>query len=399
MVTSIARHAVTTITRHADVGETTQHLIRFDPRDRRICVTVEIVFGERMATMRWRPGSGRLVTVMAVCFGLTVVITRLYLMASGYPKIGGKTYHIAHALFGGLLLVIACLVMFLFAGRAALNTAAALSGVGLGLFIDEVGKFITSDNDYFFPLAAPIIYLAFLLIVLVARYAARNRKRPPTLVLADVTGQVAMDLGSPITVEQRNTLLDTLGTIDRSGFTPDTVALADALDTYLRTTHERAVPSRFARLSSAYRRAEDALLPRPVLAGVLITVLIGHAVWTLLRLVLALIVISGWHSPWTAVNHFLDVTQNHGWKALVGLGIAAVAEVLVGIGCAVAAVAWIRGRADIGVRLGIWSSIISLTLVNVLASYFSQFLTVFTAIAEALLLWLLIRYRTRYCSV
>ncbi|MVU81393.1 hypothetical protein GPX89_29635 [Nocardia sp. ET3-3] len=338
-------------------------------------------------------------TLMAVAFGLTVVITRLYLMASGYPKIGGKTYHIAHALFGGLLLVIACLVMFLFASRAALTTAALLSGIGLGLFIDEVGKFITSDNDYFFPLAAPIIYLAFLLIVLVARYAARSRVRPPALVLADVTTQVGMDLGAPISVEQRNTLLHSIDTVDRGGFSPDTVALCDALGTYLRTTHERAESSRFARLRHTYRRVEDALLPQRALAAVLIAVLIGHAVWTLLRLVLALIVISGWRSPSTALNHFLDVTQNHGWKALVGLGIAAVAEVLVGVGCAVAAVAWIRGRADIGVRLGIWSSIISLTLVNVLASYFSQFLTVFTAIAEALLLWLLIRYRTRYCSV
>ncbi|MGW3541299.1 hypothetical protein ACWDNI_12235 [Nocardia niigatensis] len=357
------------------------------------------MFGERVARTRWRPGSGRLVTIMAVCFGLTVVITRLYLMAAGYPKIGGSTYHIAHALFGGLLLVIACLVMFLFAGRAALTTAAALSGVGLGLFIDEVGKFITSDNDYFFPLAAPIIYLAFLLIVLVARYAARSRVRPPALILADVTEQVGMDVGGTISVEQRNYLLTALDRIDRSGFTPDTVALCEALGTYLRTSHESARPSRFARLRHAYRRAEDAVLPQPVLATVLITVLIGHAVWTLLRLVLAVIVLAVWHSPWTALNHFLDVTQNHGWKALVGLGIAAVAELLVGVGCAVAAGAWIRGRADIGVRLGIWSNILSLTVVNVLASYFSQFLTVFTAVAEALLLWLLIRYRTRYCSV
>ncbi|MEU1205666.1 hypothetical protein [Nocardia sp. NPDC005825] len=357
------------------------------------------MFGERVAMMRWRPGSGRLVTIMAVCFGLTVVITRLYLMAAGYPKIGGSTYHIAHALFGGLLLVIACLVMFLFAGRGSLTTAAALSGVGLGLFIDEVGKFITSDNDYFFPLAAPIIYLAFLLIVLVARYAARSRVRPPALLLADVVEQVGMDVGTQISVEQRNALLHSLDRVDRGGFTPDTVALCDALGDYLRTTHEAARPSRFGRLRRAYRRAEDAVLPQRVMAAVLITVLIGHAVWTLLRLVLAVIVLAGWHSPSPALDHFLDVTQNHGWKALAGLGIAAVAELLVGIGCAVAAAQWMRGRVDIGVRLGIWSNILSLTVVNVLASYFSQFLTVFTAIAEALLLWLLIRYRARYCSV
>lgn len=360
---------------------------------------MEGVFGARIAVMRWRPGSGRLVTIMAVCFGLTVVITRLYLMSTGYPKIGGSTYHIAHALFGGLLLVIASLVMLLFAGRGALTTAAVLSGIGLGLFIDEVGKFITADNNYFFPLAAPIIYLAFLLIVLVARFAARSRVRPPDLVLADVIEEVSMDIGAPMPTDQHNALLSRLDNLDRSGFTPDTVRLCDALEEYLRTTHETTRPARFARLRAAFGRVEDAVLPRPVLAVVLITVLIGHAVWTLLRLVLAVIVLAGWQSPWRELNHFLDVTQNHGWKALVGLGIAAVAELVVGVGCAVAAGAWIRGRVDIGVRLGIWSNILSLTVVNVLASYFSQFATVFTAIAEAVLLWLLIRYRTRYCAL
>ena len=44
--------------------------------------------------------------------------------------------------------------------------SAVLSGVGIGLFIDEVGKFITQTNDYFYPAAAPIIYAFFLLTAL-----------------------------------------------------------------------------------------------------------------------------------------------------------------------------------------------------------------------------------------
>jgi hypothetical protein len=83
---------------------------------------------------------------------------------------------IAHLLWGGLLLFIAALLPRMLANRYALNVAAMLSGVGVGRFIDEVGKFITRNNDYFYPAAAPIIYAFFLLAVLVYLRV----RRPPS---------------------------------------------------------------------------------------------------------------------------------------------------------------------------------------------------------------------------
>jgi hypothetical protein len=59
--------------------------------------------------------------------------------------------HIAHALWGGLLLTIAVFLPLAFANRWAIQANALLGGTGIGLLIDEVGRFITQANDYFLP--------------------------------------------------------------------------------------------------------------------------------------------------------------------------------------------------------------------------------------------------------
>ena len=114
-----------------------------------------------------RQDAGRYLLLTLLSFAASVSLTRLFLYLTGYPQIGGGTLHIAHLLWGGLLLFIAALVPLIFANRWVYTSAALLAGAGVGLFIDEVGKFITRTNDYFYPPAAPTIYAFFLLTVLV----------------------------------------------------------------------------------------------------------------------------------------------------------------------------------------------------------------------------------------
>ena len=80
----------------------------------------------------------------------TILLVRAFLAATGYPQVGGKSQlHIAHMLWGGLGLTVALGMLLLFQSDVWKPVAAVVGGVGFGTFIDELGKFITKDNDYF----------------------------------------------------------------------------------------------------------------------------------------------------------------------------------------------------------------------------------------------------------
>ncbi|MCW3840210.1 hypothetical protein ONA70_08890 [Micromonospora yasonensis] len=107
---------------------------------------------------------------------VTVLLLRAYLKATGYPQLGGGGLHIAHVLWGGLLLAVGLGVALVFLGGGARTAGAIIGGIGFGLFIDEVGKFVTTRTDYFYAPAAGIIYGAFALLVLLTQ-AVRGRMR------------------------------------------------------------------------------------------------------------------------------------------------------------------------------------------------------------------------------
>lgn len=109
---------------------------------------------------------------------MTILGTRAFLAVTGYPQIGNDSLHIAHVLWGGAFLTVAFLILLLSDTPNKLF-AALLGGVGFGLFIDEVGKFVTQDNNYFYEPAVGIMYISFLLIWFISRLLiVRNEKQP-----------------------------------------------------------------------------------------------------------------------------------------------------------------------------------------------------------------------------
>jgi len=101
---------------------------------------------------------------------------RFYLNATGYPQVGGGTLHIAHMLFGGLLMLAALVITLSFLGLRAQRVASVVGGAGFGIFIDELGKFITKDNNYFFRPTIGLIYAIFALLYLLFNFLTRHQR-------------------------------------------------------------------------------------------------------------------------------------------------------------------------------------------------------------------------------
>ncbi len=100
----------------------------------------------------------------------TILAIRAFLALTGYPRLGGGGLHIAHMLWGGLFMLVAIVLLLVFWNPVMRRVAAGVAGVGFGFFIDELGKFVTDDNDYFFRPTAAALYLLFLGLLGFARW-------------------------------------------------------------------------------------------------------------------------------------------------------------------------------------------------------------------------------------
>jgi len=102
-----------------------------------------------------------------------LLLLRFFLYEAGYPQVGGGSLHIAHMLYGGLLMLVAIVLNLAFLGARVQKLSAFLGGAGFGVFIDELGKFLTKNNNYFFRPTVGLIYSIFIILYLVFNSLSR----------------------------------------------------------------------------------------------------------------------------------------------------------------------------------------------------------------------------------
>jgi uncharacterized membrane protein len=128
---------------------------------------------------------------------------RWFLALTDYPRIGSNGIHIAHMLWGGLLMLLALLLLLAFLDRSIGHVAAVIAGLGFGTFIEEIGKFVTADNDYFYRPAVALVYAAFVVAFLVARTFVGQRRLTETEALANALHLLAESADGPIEPDDR----------------------------------------------------------------------------------------------------------------------------------------------------------------------------------------------------
>src|SRR3990172_5355360 len=213
-----------------------------------------------------REGVELYLLLMLLSFGGSAAVTRLFLELTGYPQLGGGSIHIAHVLWGGLVLYLAALLPLIFANRWVYAAGAVQAGIGVGLFIDEVGKFITQTNNYFEPLAAPIVYALFLLSVLLYFRVSRPGPREPRAELYQVLEAMEEVLEHDLDAQERQELELRLKGVAQDDRHPAFSRLARELLELLRSDQLRLAPQvsgRLQRWLQQVARFEQRWLTRP----------------------------------------------------------------------------------------------------------------------------------------
>ncbi len=345
--------------------------------------------------------ASRHLALMVAAFATSVVATRLYLEMTGYPQIGNDTFHFAHALWGGLLQLIAALLLLTFVNRWIVSLSAIFAGVGIGLFVDEVGKFITQRNDYFFPLAAPIIYVVFLLTLLVYIIVRRLSTTDPRSEMAHIFQGLEELLESDLSASERDDMLLRLRKLTAQTERPDLAALAGYIETFLKSKEIALVPERRSfgnRTLDQFRALENRFISQTLAHRVLVAIYLLNGFSALLMLVVLVGGVSASQNVLTELLALLVIDESNITNAtsltwyLVMIGL----NILTGLLLLAGLIAFALKRDRMAINLGAIALIITLTFTNTLSFYFHQFAILLSSVGLFIALLALQRYRDRF---
>lgn len=315
--------------------------------------------------------------LVVIFFVLSVMLTRIYLAATGYPKIGVGGLHIAHVLWGGLLLVAASMIQLLYRSLSLSRISAVLTGVGLGLFIDEIGKFITADNNYFFEPAAVIIYLLFLgFVVVYVRYFRSTPTETDATEIADALELLNGVQDNNLTHRERQELEHSLKYLKASS-QPHVRGLARGMQEYY-VAHEATLrQDRIERLTVWFQAVSSRLFKiKWVIAAVIIIAVVDFGIG-----------LSRLFFLQNDIPRILDFLYDDTFSA--GAALVTVVRSCLQLVAGIGLMLYLRGKERLGYALMLYSLLSVVFVIDTISFYYFQFSAGLDVLLDGVLLVIL----------
>lgn len=320
--------------------------------------------------------------IWAIC---SLLGMRLFLQLTNNFSLGRGNWHIAHVLWGGLFMFLGSSVMLIFYSKLSRKVGAVLTGIGWGLFIDEIGKYITRDNNYWFRPAIILIYISFIILFFVYRILEKKRINSLQTLWYELLETLEEIADDDLEISEKKSLLRQINQLEKISSTSNSLILLSSLKKYVSTLHAKNDHQEFD-------------LPR-FLAKVLKT--------TYSRLFKKKIILYSLsiYSFWYIIDKFLDairVVLNPHRLATIQtyyshydffskvdvymVTIKFVVEIIVAIFYLTGLIYWLKKKILRGIRFYQWGLLINIFIGSFFKFYFEQFSGVFGLIL-ALIVW------------
>ena len=342
-----------------------------------------------------RDNAVRYMMISMLSFVATVAVVRTFLALTGYPQIGSGTLHIAHVLWGGLILYIAAILPLIYLNPRLHILEAVLSGIGVGLFIDEVGKFITRQYDYFIPAAASIIYIFFLLIVILLIMIRRPKAVDGRAELVKTLEIVREQLYRPLEDVERAHVESDLSKVIETDPNELHQEMAKKLLVVVRSDGRTAPVTQPKGWTTAAKKL-DSWMTEARLSWLLGAGMLFLSLFTLKNPVQAWL---GQVIPGSAFMAFLDA---HAGRQIASADAPAlyntrlILEIVIGLLLFISVALLAARKKQLAINLGYFCLLVSLTVLDMLLFYFEQFSTIFIVMVQFVVLLGVIYYRQRF---
>lgn len=317
---------------------------------------------------------------------------RLFLTVFNNPIVGRGNWHIAHVLWGGLLMLVGIIISLVFYGKKSIKLASIIAGIGWGFFIDEIGKYLTRDNNYWFRPAIIFIYISFILLFFLYRILEKKSHQNRSSLWHELLEDCEELADNDLEITEKKELLQKINKFELLSSSPVEKKLLLNLRSLVVSTVAKKDKKTFnlSRLvATSLRVTYNRLFKKKLVFYALFT----YSLWYIidkfidsLRLFLnsnKLLILQDYYRHYDFFSK-ADVFM---------ITLKFIIEGVVAIFFAVGLVYWFRGRTIKGIRFYQWGLLINIFIGSLIKFYFEQFSGVFSLILAFVVWTWLDKYR------